>query len=106
MQGSLLPVGTGGQYQETARPWALPSRSREKMRCADFRVFSLRVQGPQPLPQEVRNPGGFRIQLSSPLCGGAPPGLAAISSLCNSHHVTNALLTRVLRREVHSRQEV
>jgi hypothetical protein len=28
----------------------LPSRSREKMRCADFHVFSLRVQGPQPLP--------------------------------------------------------
>jgi len=26
------------------------------MRCADFRVFSLRVQGPQPLPKEVRNP--------------------------------------------------
>ena len=34
----------------------LPSRSREKMRCADFRVFSLRVQGPQPLPKEVQNP--------------------------------------------------
>jgi len=31
------------------------------MRCADFHVFSLRVQGPQPLPREVRNPGGFRI---------------------------------------------
>jgi len=26
------------------------------MRCADFRVFSLRVQGPQPLPKEARNP--------------------------------------------------
>src|SRR5208337_2522524 len=26
------------------------SRSREKMRCADFHVFSMRVQGPQPLP--------------------------------------------------------
>jgi len=23
------------------------------MRCADFRVFSMRVQGPQPLPKEV-----------------------------------------------------
>jgi len=29
-----------------------PARSREKMRCADFRVFSLRVQG-LPLPREV-----------------------------------------------------
>jgi hypothetical protein len=29
---------------------APPVRSREKMRCADFRVFSLRVQGLQPLP--------------------------------------------------------
>jgi len=33
-----------------ARVRALPARSREKMRCADFRVFSLRVQGLQPLP--------------------------------------------------------
>ena len=31
-------------------PAALPSHSREKMRCADFRVLSLRVRGPQPLP--------------------------------------------------------
>ena len=31
-------------------PRALLSRSREKMRCADFRVFSLRVQG-SPLPR-------------------------------------------------------
>jgi hypothetical protein len=29
-------------------------RSREKMRCADFRVFSMRVQGPQPLPHTAQ----------------------------------------------------
>jgi hypothetical protein len=32
------------------------------MRCADFRVFSLRVQGPQPLPPTAQ------VILPSPHC--------------------------------------
>ena len=39
----------------------LPSRSREKMRCADFRVFSLRgslnTALPSPRPGVTRAPG-------------------------------------------------
>jgi len=42
--------GDGSAVLRPAGPRLCPSRSREKMRCADFRVFSLWVQGPQPLP--------------------------------------------------------
>ncbi len=38
------------------------SHSREKMRCADFRVFSLRCRA-QPCPRRCGTHGGFRIQL-------------------------------------------
>src|SRR5208283_4181752 len=51
---SFLTIGCRGHPYP--RPRAHPKRSREKMRCADFRVFSPRVQGPQPRPKEVRNP--------------------------------------------------
>jgi len=39
--------GDDRDAEQGVTPRTLPSHSREKMRCADFRVFSMRVQGPQ-----------------------------------------------------------
>src|ERR1039458_4986124 len=52
-------------------PRAHPSRSREKMRCADFRVFSLRVQGPQPWPWR-RQRRIKPLAVAAPANGGRP----------------------------------